>query len=80
MLAFFQPAVGWRHVVLHEPDTKTMTNLAFLRNARHARCHPLPAMHEQIGNVFAAGRTIGEGRVRPSSRCSPPRETTHPDR
>ena len=54
--------VGWRHVVLHEPDPTSMTNLAFLRNARHARCHPHPALREQIANVFAAGRTIGEGR------------------
>lgn len=54
--------VGWRHVVLNEPDPTTATNLAFLRSARHARCHPDPVILEQITNVFAVGRTLGEAR------------------
>ena len=54
--------VGWRHVVLHEPGPTTATNLAFLRNARHVRCHPDPVALEQISNVFAGGWPLGEGR------------------
>lgn len=54
--------IGWRHVVLNEPDPTTTTNLAFLRGARHNRCHPEAAVLEQIANVFAGGRTLGEGR------------------
>jgi hypothetical protein len=54
--------VSWRHVVLNEPDATFATNLAFLRSARHVRCHPGPVALEQITNVFAGRRTLGEAR------------------
>lgn len=60
--------VGWRHVVLNEPDPTTATNLAFLRNTRHLRCHPDLVTLEQVANVFAGGRTLGEAREMVSRR------------
>jgi hypothetical protein len=60
--------VGWRHVVLNEPDPTITTNLAFLRNARHVRCHPDSATLAQIIGVFAGGRPLGEGREMISRR------------
>lgn len=54
--------VGWRHVVLHEPDPIMKMNLGFLGSARHRRCHPPGDTFEQICSVFGGGRTVQDGR------------------
>lgn len=56
-------AVGWRHIVLHEPEAVLNMNLGFLAPARHRRCHPPGDTFEQIRTVFGDGRTVQEGRL-----------------
>lgn len=56
-------AVGWRHEVLHEPDSVLARNLDFLRAARHQRCHPPSDVLEHMLSVFEGGRPIGEARL-----------------
>lgn len=55
-------AVGWRHVVLNEPNPVLVMNLGFLGPARHARFHPSEEALMQICQVFAGGRTVADGR------------------
>lgn len=55
--------VGWRYVVVTESAPARVTNLQYLRAARHVRCHPSPALFECLLDVFRTSRPLSAAAV-----------------
>lgn len=60
--------VGWRHQVLSPPSGVWAANLEVLRPARLPRCHPPDRLAARLRDVFAAGRSIGQGAAAAGGR------------
>jgi len=60
--------VGWRHQVLCPPSGVWAANLEVLGPARLPRCHPPDRLAARLRDVFAAGRSIGQGAAAAGGR------------